>query len=118
MTKRNMRSLGATGEQVALEYLINQGYKIIGRNFNAPTGELDIIADDRGVLVFVEVKSRTNDKFGTPSEAVGKYKQNKIIRTAEIYIAKNNLYNKAVRFDIVEIMGEKINILKNAFGAN
>ena len=66
------RSLGQQGEQIAVQYLKAHGYKILERNYRCRVGEVDIIAEDQGDLVFVEVKARSSKVFGNPAEAVTK----------------------------------------------
>lgn len=125
MEKYN-KSIGNFGEDEAVKYLIKNKYKILARNFSCKLGEIDIIAKDKDVLVFVEVKSRTNSKYGHPADAIGFYKKKKIINTAKYYLMKENLKNEFCRFDVVEvfvsnddnkIIDENINLIKNAFMA-
>lgn len=97
-----MRVLGDKGEELAVRYLKKKGYSILVRNYKAPTGEIDIIADDRGTLVFVEVKARSDDLFGQPEEAVNHRKQRKIERTALHYMSRLKKEMPA-RFDIVSV---------------
>lgn len=100
-----MRSLGLRGEEDALAYLKGQGYRIIKRNYKAPGAEVDIIAMDKGQLVFVEVKARSGDEFGEPAEAVGARKQRKLKEAAECYLAslKRPEEMPSARFDIVGV---------------
>ncbi|HEY8443253.1 MAG TPA: YraN family protein [Clostridia bacterium] len=109
---------GKIGEAKAINYLQSLGYEIVQTNFRCSFGEIDIIADDGGVLVFVEVKSRKNTDFGYPSEAVGRKKQLSIAKAAVTYIKQKNLFNKPTRFDVVEILGESIRVIKDAFTTN
>ena len=87
---------------MAAEFLMRQGYEILERNFRVPGGELDLIAETDAVLVFVEVKTRSNDRFGQPAEAVDRRKQEHMRRAAAYYLM---LYpaEKEVRFDVIEI---------------
>ncbi len=98
-----MKLLGAKGEDLAARFLRKKGYKILARNFKTPVGEIDIIAEDRGALVFVEVKTRSDESFGHPFEAVNHKKMNKI-RTTALYYLKN-VCKKEVpsRFDVLSI---------------
>ena len=102
------------GEKLAGEYLKKTGYKIICRNYKTKMGEIDIIAMDKNVLVFVEVKQRKSAHFGAPREFVGYEKQRKIKNTAKLYILKNK-YTGDLRFDVVEVLNGEINHIKNAF---
>ncbi len=112
----NRRKIGFQFENKAVSYLINKGYQIVARNFHSIYGEIDIIAIKDGILVFVEVKGRNNLKFGNPEESISNKKILSIIRTAEIFLAKNpNLEFKEIRFDIISIFKNNINHIKNAF---
>ena len=95
---------GAAGEDLAAAELVNRGYTIIERNFRGRGGEIDIIARDGGELVFVEVKTRRNFRFGMPEEAVGKRKADCISRTAMDYWLQKRLRGLVVRCDIVSVM--------------
>ena len=110
--------IGNNGEIMACKYLQNQGYKIIARNVNIAGGELDIIAFDGEYIVFVEVKTRSSNKFGSPLEAVTPAKAKQIVKCARTYIASKSLYERDVRFDIVAIIDNEIEHVKNAFWAN
>lgn len=108
--------LGIQGETAAKEYLQSLKYKIIELNYKNKIGEIDIIAKDGDVLVFVEVKTRQSLKFGHPREAVNYYKQQKIRNVATGYLKFKGLYEKVpVRFDVVDIVGDNITHIKNAF---
>ena len=121
MNKKNKRSFGTDGENIASNFLSKNNYKIIKRNFRAgKIGEIDIIAQEDEFLCFIEVKTRRNSLFGSPSEAVDKRKQANIIRLANIYISIYKIKNMNIRFDIIEIFflsddEYKINLIKNAF---
>ena len=109
------RQTGRQGEHAACDFLTKNGYKIIQRNFTSPHGEIDIIAEDEKYIVFVEVKTRTSEKFGLPRESVTEYKQNKIRLTATLYLQTNNLLNQKVRFDVVEVLDEEIEHIVGCF---
>lgn len=120
LSNQNKRELGKNGESKAVEYLTNQGYKILKRNFFfGKIGEIDIIAEDNGVLVFIEVKYRNSDSFGNPLETLTLKKQNTLRRVAEGYLYVNKIANKECRFDVIcfekEDKNTKITHLKNAF---
>ncbi|WP_418567813.1 YraN family protein [Peptacetobacter sp.] len=109
---------GKIGEDIAVEFLKKKGATIKERNFRGIFGEIDIIAFfNTTEIVFIEVKSRSSCRYGFPAEAVGKSKQNKIRKTAEEYIIKNNLHRVSIRFDVVEIYmnDKKIRHIVNAF---
>lgn len=113
-------SLGAIGEVFAAKYLASHGYRIIACNYKIKIGEIDIIAEEDGDLVFVEIKTRSSTTFGLPAEAVGRVKQNKIIRVAQHYIACNDYSDPSCRFDVVAVLIQKgcspeIEVIKHAF---
>ena len=95
--------LGREGERVAEQFLKRKGYKLVERNYRCPVGEIDLIALDRRVIVFVEVKTRSGHGFGTPSEAVARWKQKKMIQTAMFFLNQKRLHNRDARFDVVGI---------------
>ncbi|MCF6267212.1 MAG: YraN family protein [Desulfuromusa sp.] len=97
-------TLGAWGEERATEYLRQQGMKVLERNFTTPVGEIDIIARYKSWLVFIEVKTRRSNAFGTPQEAVGARKQRQIIRTAHWYLQNHKNTRLQPRFDVVAIL--------------
>ncbi|MCW8858410.1 MAG: YraN family protein [Deltaproteobacteria bacterium] len=119
MTEKRL-ALGAWGEDQAAGYLKKQGMKILARNFSTPVGEIDIIAQYKNWIVFVEVKTRRSTVFGTPQEAVGQRKQQQIIRTAQWYLQSNRSGKLQPRFDVVAILCQsddnaEITHLPNAF---
>lgn len=109
---------GYEGEEIACKYLKSKCYNILERNFRSKTGEIDIIAKKNNLIVFVEVKTRSNTNFGYAYEAVNKKKQSKIIKTALYYVKLKRLENYQLRFDIIEVYLEKENVVnhfENAF---
>lgn len=94
---------GKLGEDLAVKYLNNIGYKVIERNFECKQGEIDIVAQDKKELVFIEVKTRTNIKYGTPAEAVNKTKQKHLTKAVKYYIYSKHLENEYIRIDVVEV---------------
>lgn len=106
---------GFVGERVAREYLEDNGYEIITTNFKNKLGEIDIIAKKKGYIVFVEVKARQNALYGRPSEFVSREKQRKVRNTAVAYLKMNGLTDCYVRFDVMEILGDEVNLIENAF---
>ncbi len=95
--------LGKNGEDIAVEYLQQKGYKIIERNFYCKIGEIDIIALKDEYIVFIEVKTRSSNKYGVPSEAITKEKLKHLYRTAKYYLYIRNLQDEFVRFDVIEV---------------
>jgi putative endonuclease len=112
----NKRKIGEKKEKIAEEFLKNKGYKIVKRNFTTKYGEIDIIAKKENTIVFVEVRSKSYDTFGTPEETINKSKQRKIIKTAQYFLDTNKHLNyEEVRFDVISILEENINHIENAF---
>ena len=100
--------LGCWGEQIAEKYLIKKGYLIVARNFRCKLGEIDIIALDGKELVFIEVKTRQNQNYGLPCEAITASKIKHLKRTAAYYMAVNSVNNKDVRLDVIEILKKEV----------
>lgn len=98
------KELGAAGEQAAAQFLATKGMTIVERGYRNRIGEIDIIARDRGSLVFVEVKSRSGLGYGHPSEAVTPAKQRQILRMAECYLQQTKQWDSPCRFDVVEVL--------------
>ena len=107
--------LGRVGEVKAAEFLKKKGFKILETNYRTPLGEIDIIATDNDYVVFIEVKTRTGDEYGAPSEAVNLKKQQKYYKTALYYLQRNKKTDAPCRFDVVEIEDGQINHILNAF---
>ena len=109
---------GKYGEYIACEFLIKNNYEIFLRNFRCKIGEIDIIAKDKDELVFVEVKTRKQKKYGTPAEAVDNRKRQHIFFVAEYFLMVNRIENVYCRIDTIEIyiLDEKIKInhIKNS----
>lgn len=112
----NNRSKGADKEQLAADYLIQNGMRIVGRNFRARQGEIDIIGYEGGYLVFVEVKYRSSNTRGGALEAVNLRKQARICRTADYYRFIHHIRDDAhIRYDVVGIQGSEITWIRDAF---
>ena len=112
--------LGRQGEALACQYLSRQGYRVIVRNYRTKLGEIDIIAEEQGTLVFVEVKTRRGHQCGHPFEAVTPAKCRQISKVALEYLAETGREGQSARFDVVAISfsGEAapvIELVKNAF---
>ena len=110
--------LGQKGEELAVKYLRKKGYKIIKQNFKTRIGEIDIIANDGGTLVFVEVKTRESIAYGMPFEAVNSYKRRKIANVALLYLKKIKEVPPC-RFDVVSLYYDhgkpEFKLIKDAF---
>ncbi len=98
-----MNNIGQIGEDLASQYLVRKGYNIIEQNFKVPFGEIDIIAEIKNCICFVEVKCRKSKKYGLPEEAITSNKKKKIIRVAQFYIKKKQIKNRILRFDVISI---------------
>ncbi|MDF2539746.1 MAG: hypothetical protein K0S76_2767 [Herbinix sp.] len=113
----NKREVGSIYEQRAADYLIQDGYRILERNFRCKIGEIDLIAKNEGYLCFIEVKYRSSTFRGFPAEAITAGKIRKITKTAEFYMLLHNIsQNTPCRFDAVVILEQEISLIKNAFG--
>jgi len=106
-------NIGKIGEEEASKYLKAKGYRIRERNYRTPLGEIDIISEYMNNIIFVEVKTRSSDKFGYPGEAVNIIKQKKIIKNALNYLTKYHLWQINSRFDVILINISKSKIIKN-----
>ena len=100
------RGTGQRGEEVAVNFLIAHGYRILERNFRCKGGEVDIIARDPGdkSLVFIEVKARRGLSYGVPQLAVTPFKQRQISKAALTWLSKNRLHDQNARFDVIAIL--------------
>jgi len=96
------REAGAQAERAAEAFLAARGWKILERNFRTRFGEIDLVAQDGETVVFVEVRSRSSDAYGTPQETVTAAKRRRIIRTAQAY-AQNRRLDAPLRFDVVAL---------------
>ena len=113
--KSKNKVIGNLGEEKACQYLVKKAYKILFRNFTCKLGEIDIIALNKNTIVFVEVKTRKDAEFGRPSEAVNFYKQRKIKNVAMVYLKLKGKMESHIRFDVIEVLNDKINHIENAF---
>lgn len=112
----NTREKGKEKEQLAAEYLEHCGMKILVRNFRGRQGEIDIVGEHEGYLVFVEVKYRKDTSKGNACEAVNITKQKQICKVADYYRLSHGISaNTAIRYDVVAIQGKDIQWLQNAF---
>ena len=120
---RESYEIGMEGEQIAVQYLVKQGYQVIERNFHSRQGEVDIIARDKDFLVFVEVKNYSYRSYGSPVGAVRKSKRQSIIHAARTYLSRQGLRKINCRFDVLTIyrksLGDQlIEHHRNAFMVN
>ena len=121
MTQERLK-FGRDGESAALNFLKKKGYRILEKNFRSKVGEIDIIAEQDGVIVFVEVKARADHEFGHPFNALTPAKQKKIIQTAQSFLVRKRISDKTLRSDVVALTTNtegpdswKIELLQNAF---
>jgi putative endonuclease len=118
---RNRRSEGAGFETLACAYLRRKGYKILDRNVYHMRKELDVVALFQGTVVFVEVKGRRSNRFGSPSEALDRTKRRHLILAAEVYIKEKKLTGRPCRFDFIAVTFEsgrpRFSHIENAFEA-
>ena len=117
MTLLNKRRVGAEYEEIAADYMLRHGYKILERNYHNRYGELDIIAEKDNVLIYTEIKFRRGKEYGGPLEAVDIRKQRRISRAAAYHYAGHGaLSDKPCRFDVIGIYGDgSIRHIENAF---
>ena len=112
----NSYSIGFNGEELALEYLKNKGYRFLDKNFHSAFGEIDLIVENDKYLIFIEAKTRKNTNFGHPAEAVHIHKQNRLIQTCLFYLSMHHTM-KFKRFDVITIITDtgQIDHIENAF---
>ena len=113
---------GLSAESRAAAFLMAKGYRILAKRFRTPHGEIDIVARRRNLIVFIEVKARSSLSCGRPAEAVDARKQARLIRTAELYLAREGRGDCACRFDVVEVLQEsggelRVSLIRDAFQA-
>ncbi len=110
---------GAEGEEIAARFLQKRGYVILTRNFRTDQGEIDIVAKEGATVVFVEVKARSGGQFGTPELAVDLRKQEKLSRSALLYLSRKYPDGCPCRFDVVAVQqgaeGAQVTLFQNAF---
>ena len=113
------QQFGKRSERLAAEFLKRTGYRIIETNYRSKMGEIDIIAKEKGTIVFVEVKARSSSRFGSPKGAVTPAKQRKISMAALDYLKQSGQAGVSARFDVVAIDtaggNTNIEVVKNAF---
>jgi|HubBroStandDraft_6_1064221.scaffolds.fasta_scaffold115685_2 putative endonuclease len=108
--------VGARSEAIAVERLRAEGYAIVERNFRVKRAEVDVVAiDPEGVLCFVEVRSRADDRFGNAAESVNHKKRAKVTRGALAYLTMRRPVFVEARFDVVAITGEQVDLVRDAW---
>lgn len=111
-------ALGKRGENISVKFLKKQGYKIMERNYRCSLGEIDIVAKDKNILCFVEVKTRETEEYGLPEEAIDWRKQKKLTKVALTYLKEKKIYKQDLRFDVVSVYPNHIELIKDAFIVN
>jgi putative endonuclease len=112
--------LGQLGEDAAADYLQRQGYLILARNWRCSAGEIDVVAQDGQTVVFVEVRARRGDRFGTPEESITPEKQARLLEVAQTYLQEACLVDQDWRIDVVAIEMDRrgrikrLNLIRNA----
>ena len=109
------KDIGSYTENIAATYLLNNGYSILDRNYRNKFGEIDIICQKDNIIIFVEIKSRYTNSFGSPLESVSCHKQKKIILLSKFYILYKKLSDFNIRYDVIEIY---LNHLNNTYEVN
>jgi putative endonuclease len=115
----NRQDRGKSGEDLAWDHLRRAGYTLIERNARSRLGEIDLVVERQGTVVFVEVRSRTGTRFGTPFESVDSRKQRRLGRLATAYLSRSRLQDRRARFDVIAVEWQdgapKLDHLENAF---
>lgn len=113
------KELGKRGEEIALQFLKKKGYRILQKNYVCKLGEIDLIAQEKDTLTFVEVKTRRSTTFGPPQMAVDQKKQEQLSKAALHFLKERRLEEAKARFDVVAILlspkGAEIELIRNAF---
>jgi putative endonuclease len=109
------REIGIEGEDMATKALEKKGYKIIEKNYRSKFGEIDIVAEEKGYLVFIEVKRRTSGSFGGSFDAIDERKKAHMVRSAQYYLKSHKCFDRKARFDVVGIDGDELKIIQHAF---
>jgi putative endonuclease len=115
MTPRHHQHLGSRGEALAAAWYTAAGYDVVARNWRCREGELDLVVGRRGELVFCEVKTRTSDRFGLPAEAITDAKQQRMRVVAARFLAELEAGAGRVRFDVVCVVGGRVQVIEAAF---
>jgi putative endonuclease len=119
-TFSNKKDFGSWGERIAIDFLKEQGFVIVKCNYRCPYGEIDLIAKEKDIWCFIEVKTRKNQSYGYGFDSVTHVKQKHIIKVAQYYLVQSSLYEAPARFDIVSIdfvsaNDYQIQLIRNAF---
>jgi len=118
--KKTATAIGRQGEDIAADWLASHSYTIVARNYRKRFGEVDIIARQDGCLVFIEVKTRSSDRYGSPLDAVTVKKQQQLSQIAKDYLTRNRALDVPCRFDVVSVLlargcEPRVDVIVNAF---
>jgi len=105
---KTRKNLGNWGENIAEEYLIKKNFVILARNIRTSYGEIDIIAEKNGIITFVEVKTRTTNRFGNPEDSVNKPKKTKLIESAKAYMQDHHELGDSWQIDVIAVYKETL----------
>ena len=121
LERMHNKFLGDLGEKAAVKFLWDNGLRILEKNYRNEFGEIDIIAEEDETVIFLEVKTRTSDSYGSPEEAVDSFKQKHILQSARLYLKTQDVNDRDIRFDVVSIIHNEetkkneINWIRDAF---
>jgi putative endonuclease len=115
--RTSRQRLGDEGEALAARFLEAQGFRVVARNHRTRRGEVDLIAERGELLVFAEVRTRSSEAFGAPEETVDARKQARVVAAARDYLARRQGPERALRFDVLAVVGAEVRHLPGAFDA-